>query len=65
MRRRAGESAAQAFLPITVVEGLGQALPIDDASLDAAVVCLVLCEVPDQTETLHEIRRVPAPAGLG
>lgn len=63
LRRRAAQSAAQASLPITVVDGLGQALPIDDESVDATVVCLVLCEVPDQTETLHEIRRVLKPGG--
>ena len=63
LRRRAAQSAAQASLPITVVDGLGQALPIDDASVDAAVACLVLCEVPDQTETLSEISRVLKPGG--
>ncbi len=27
------------------------------------MACLVLCEVPDQAETLHEIRRVLEPGG--
>lgn len=63
LRRKAVESAARAAVPIVVVEGLGQALPVDDASVAAAVTCLVLCEVPDQADTLAEIRRVLEPGG--
>ena len=32
-------------------------MPLPDASFDAAVSCLVLCEVPDQTAALAELRR--------
>jgi ubiquinone/menaquinone biosynthesis C-methylase UbiE len=38
-------------------------LPLDDASVDAVVVTLVLCTVPEPARALAEIQRVLAPGG--
>lgn len=46
-----------------LVDGRAERLPADDASVDAAVVSLVLCSVEDVDRALAEIRRVLLPAG--
>jgi ubiquinone/menaquinone biosynthesis C-methylase UbiE len=58
LRAKAEQAAKAVPIPITVVDGLAQRLPAEDASFDAAVVSLVLCSVPDQAEALAEVRRV-------
>lgn len=58
LREQARRAAAGAPVPVTVVEGVADALPLEDGSCDAAVACLVLCSVPDQASALAEIRRV-------
>jgi ubiquinone/menaquinone biosynthesis C-methylase UbiE len=63
LRERAREAAAKAPVKIEVVEGTDDPLPFDDDSFDVAVVCLVLCNVPDQTRSLAELRRVLRPNG--
>jgi ubiquinone/menaquinone biosynthesis C-methylase UbiE len=63
LREHARAAAAEASVPIEVVEGVADALPAEDASFDAAVACLVLCTVPDQPRALAELRRVLRPGG--
>jgi ubiquinone/menaquinone biosynthesis C-methylase UbiE len=63
LRERARAEAAAAAIRITVLDGLADALPLEDASCDAAVACLVLCSVPDQPRALAELRRVLRPGG--
>jgi ubiquinone/menaquinone biosynthesis C-methylase UbiE len=63
LRARAREAAARASVPVTVVDGIADALPLEDRSCDAAVACLVLCSVPDQARALAELRRVLKPDG--
>jgi ubiquinone/menaquinone biosynthesis C-methylase UbiE len=41
----------------------GQALPLEDASCDAALCTFTLCTVPDPAQALSELRRVLRPAG--
>jgi SAM-dependent methyltransferase len=63
LREEARAAAAKAAVPITVLDGLADALPLEDGSCDAAVACLVLCSVPDQARALAELRRVLKPGG--
>ncbi len=63
LRERAREAAADAPVPVTVLDGLADALPLEDASCDAAIACLVLCSVPDQARALAELHRVVRPGG--
>ena len=63
LRNEAEGRAALAPVPVTVVEGVADRLPLEDASADAGVVSLVLCSVPDQSAALAELRRVIKPGG--
>ncbi|HET7450844.1 MAG TPA: methyltransferase domain-containing protein [Gaiellaceae bacterium] len=63
LRARAVEAAAHAPVPVSVVAGCGEALPLPDDSVDAGVASLVLCSVGDQGRALAELRRVIRPGG--
>jgi len=58
------EAAAEANnIPFQFTLGDVENLPLPDASVDAVVITLVLCSVPDQQRALKEIRRVLKPGG--
>ncbi|MDQ8043166.1 MAG: class I SAM-dependent methyltransferase [Solirubrobacteraceae bacterium] len=63
LRRQAMRAAAWAPVRVEVRPGVAEHLPLDDASVDAAVCSLVLCSVPDQAAALTEIARVLRPGG--
>lgn len=63
LREQARAAGAKAAVPVTVLDAVADALPLEDASCDAAVACLVLCTVPDQGRALSELRRVLKPGG--
>jgi ubiquinone/menaquinone biosynthesis C-methylase UbiE len=63
LREKAEAAAARAAVEIQVVAGDAEHLPLDDASVDAVVLALVLCSVPDQALALSEARRVLRPGG--
>lgn len=63
LRKLAGQAAGEGPVPIQVVDAVADDLPADDASIDAVVVSLVLCSVPDQAQALTEIRRILKPGG--
>jgi ubiquinone/menaquinone biosynthesis C-methylase UbiE len=63
LRAKAEKAAAEAPVPIRVVDGLADALPLEDEGVDAGVASLVLCSVPDQSVALAELRRVIKPGG--
>lgn len=48
---------------VTAAQGDAQALPFDDASVDAVVLTTVVGEIPDQHAALGEIARVLRPGG--
>lgn len=63
LRAEAGRAAAEAAVPIRVIAGVADALPLEDAAADAAVASLVLCSVPSQERALAELGRVLRPSG--
>jgi ubiquinone/menaquinone biosynthesis C-methylase UbiE len=63
LRERGEAEARKASVPVTVVAGVADRLPAEDASFDAGVASLVLCTVPDQAQALAELRRVIKPGG--
>jgi ubiquinone/menaquinone biosynthesis C-methylase UbiE len=62
-REQAQEAAGQAQVPVRVMPGTAEALPLEDESVDAVVASLVLCTVPDPERALAEARRVIRPGG--
>ncbi|KAL3684921.1 hypothetical protein R1sor_002943 [Riccia sorocarpa] len=45
------------------IHGVGEIIPLPDASIDAVVSTLVLCSVSNVTSTLKEVKRVLKPGG--
>jgi SAM-dependent methyltransferase len=58
LRAAAERAAAAAPVPVSVMAGVADSIPLADGSADAAVASLVLCSVPDQRRALAELRRV-------
>ncbi|MEU9245139.1 class I SAM-dependent methyltransferase [Streptomyces sp. NPDC048385] len=63
LRRLAAEAAVRAGVPVDVVPGAAEALPVKSEAFDAAVCSLVLCSVRDVRRSLAEVRRVLRPGG--
>ncbi|MFJ5265360.1 class I SAM-dependent methyltransferase [Streptomyces sp. NPDC088387] len=63
LRQLAVESAMRAGVPVDVVPGAAEALPVKSEAFDAVVLSLVLCSVRDVRRALGEIRRVLRPGG--
>ncbi|SDP13531.1 Methyltransferase domain-containing protein [Arthrobacter sp. ok909] len=64
LRGLARAAASKAPVPVTVQDGVAEALPAADASVDVAVSSLVLCSVADQAAALAEVTRVLRPGGV-
>ena len=56
-------AADEAGVPVELRTGTAEALPAEDASVDAVVSTLVLCSVDDLDRALHEVLRVLKPGG--
>ncbi|WP_371597033.1 class I SAM-dependent methyltransferase [Streptomyces sp. NBC_00564] len=63
LRQLAVEAALRSEVPVDVVPGAAEALPVKSEAFDAAVVSLVLCSVRDAPRALAELRRVLRPGG--
>nr|VDD01691.1 unnamed protein product [Brassica rapa] len=66
MKKYARKAAVRAGLNpknFRFMQGVGEAIPLEDGSVDAVVATLVLCTVSDVTQTLNEIKRVLRPGG--
>jgi len=67
MKKYARKSATKAGLKpknFRFKQGVGEAIPLKDNSVDAVVATLVLCSVSDVTQTLKEIKRVLRQGGV-
>lgn len=56
-------AAARAAVPVTVHAARAEHLPLPDDSVDAVVLCLVVCSFDDRAAALAEVRRVLRPGG--
>ncbi|MGX1371639.1 SAM-dependent methyltransferase [Streptomyces canus] len=63
LRQLAVEAALRSEVPVDVVPGAAEALPVKSEAFDAAVFSLVLCSVRDVSRALGEVRRVLRPGG--
>ncbi|HEV2549452.1 MAG TPA: class I SAM-dependent methyltransferase [Stellaceae bacterium] len=59
----AEERARETANSVELLNGTGESLPIEDHSIDTAVLTFTLCTVENATATLAEIRRVLRPSG--
>ncbi|WP_031485950.1 class I SAM-dependent methyltransferase [Streptomyces bicolor] len=64
LRQLAVESALRAGVPVDVVPGAAEALPVKSEAFDAVVLSLVMCSVRDVPRALSEVRRVLRPGGV-
>jgi len=63
LRDRAVRAAVDASVLVRVERGTAERLPLPDASVDVAVLCLVLCSIQDRAAAIDELRRVVRPGG--
>jgi ubiquinone/menaquinone biosynthesis C-methylase UbiE len=63
LRSQAEVAAKRSKVPVRVLAGVADELPLEDASADAVVASLVLCSVAAQPRALAELRRVLRPDG--
>jgi ubiquinone/menaquinone biosynthesis C-methylase UbiE len=64
LRQLAVEAALRSEVPVDVVPGAAEALPVKSEAFDAVVISLVLCSVRDVPRALGEMRRVLRPGGV-
>jgi ubiquinone/menaquinone biosynthesis C-methylase UbiE len=62
-RRLAARRLAAASVPVEFVGLDGEALPLEDASVDHVLTTWTLCTIPDVDRALGEMRRVLRPGG--
>jgi SAM-dependent methyltransferase len=63
LRTIAETAAADATVPVQVLDAPAERLPVEDESFDAAVASLVLCSVADPAKAIAELYRVLRPGG--
>lgn len=63
LRRIAVDAAQRVDVPVDVVPGAAEALPVKSEAYDAVVLCTVLCSVRNVERALGEVRRVLRPGG--
>jgi len=61
--RLAAEQARNSPVSIELLKSSGEALPLDDQSVDTVVMTFTLCTIPDAAKAVAEIRRVLKPEG--
>jgi ubiquinone/menaquinone biosynthesis C-methylase UbiE len=59
----AQDAANLSKIPVTLITGSAQDIPIDRGSIDTLVTTWTLCSIPDAAAALEEMRRVLKPDG--
>lgn len=59
----AQRSADRSPLPVALIEGTAESIPLDAKVIDTVVTTWTLCSVPDANRALNEMRRVLKPGG--
>src|SRR5438876_5024412 len=59
----ANAAARKSQIPLRLIEGTAEAIPIHDRSIDAVVTTWTMCSIPEIQSALHEVRRVLRPGG--
>ncbi len=59
----AREAATHVKIPVTLMTGSAQAIPVDAGSIDTVVTTWTLCSIPDPAAALDEMCRVLKPNG--
>ena len=59
----ANEAARKSQIPLRLVEGTAEAIPIENQSVDAVVTTWTMCSIPQIQSALLEMRRVLRPGG--
>jgi ubiquinone/menaquinone biosynthesis C-methylase UbiE len=59
----ANEAARKSQIPLRLVEGTAEAIPIEDHSIDTVVTTWTMCSIPEIQSALQEMRRVLKPGG--
>jgi ubiquinone/menaquinone biosynthesis C-methylase UbiE len=59
----ASEAARTGSMPVELVEGSAEAIPIEDHAIDTVVTTWTMCSIPDIERALREMRRVLRPSG--
>src|SRR5262249_55891702 len=54
---------AREDLPVRLLEGSAESIPLDDGSVDSVVATWTLCSIADVERALAEVRRVLQPTG--
>lgn len=61
--RMAEKQSAGGAIPVRMLEGAAEAIPLEDASVDTVVTTWTMCSIPDPDAALAEVRRVLKPSG--
>ncbi len=59
----AQQAANRCKIPVTLITGSAQAIPLDRGSIDTLVTTWTLCSIPDAAAALRDMRRVLKPGG--
>lgn len=63
MRRKAAKNLAASPVEVTWLDLPGEAIPLEDASVDTVLLTFTLCTIPDFRAALAQMRRVLRPGG--
>lgn len=63
MRKKAGRAIEGQPIPIELVEGFAENLPLETGQADTVVLTYTLCSLPDVPGAFSEIRRILKPGG--